>query len=183
MTLSACNLRPGDAVLVSGTLGDHGVAVMSSRAGFDFETDIRSDCAALNTLAAMLLDAAPNLRAMRDPTRGGLAAALNEMARASGVGLTIREADLPVKPAVAGACEILGLDPLYIANEGKLVAFVPEDEAAKALAALRAHPLGRDAAIIGSVVEDSDCFVEMQTAFGGRRMVDWIAGEQLPRIC
>jgi hydrogenase expression/formation protein HypE len=183
VTLSACNLRPGDAVLVSGTLGDHGVAVMSSRAGFDFETDIRSDCAALNTLAAMLLDAAPNLRAMRDPTRGGLAAALNEMARASGVGLTIREADLPVKPAVAGACEILGLDPLYIANEGKLVAFVPEDEAAKALAALRAHPLGRDAAIIGSVVEDPDCFVEMQTAFGGRRMVDWIAGEQLPRIC
>jgi hydrogenase expression/formation protein HypE len=183
MTLSACNLRPGDAVLVSGTLGDHGVAVMSSRAGFDFETDIRSDCAALNSLAAMLLDAAPNLRAMRDPTRGGLAAALNEMARASGVGLTIREADLPVKPAVAGACEILGLDPLYIANEGKLVAFVPEDEAAKALAALRAHPLGRDAAIIGSVGEDPDCFVEMQTAFGGRRMVDWIAGEQLPRIC
>ncbi len=183
VSLSARNVRPGDAVLVSGTMGDHGVAVMARRAGFDFETDIASDCAALNGLAAAILDAAPNTRAMRDPTRGGLAAALNEIARASGVGMTIREADLPVKPAVAGACEILGLDPLYVANEGKLVAFVPQDEARSALAAMRAHPLGAEAAILGTVAEDPDGFVEMETAFGGRRMVDWIGGEQLPRIC
>jgi hydrogenase expression/formation protein HypE len=156
---------------------------MASRAGFDFETDILSDCAALNGLTAAILDAAPGTRAMRDPTRGGLAAVLNEIAQASRVGITIREDDLPVKPGVAGACEILGLDPLYVANEGKLVAFVPPDQAEAALAAMRAHPLGADATILGTVTDDPDCFVEMETAFGGRRMVDWIAGEQLPRIC
>ncbi len=181
--MSARNVHPGDAVLVSGTMGDHGVAIMASRAGFDFETDILSDCAALNGLTSAILDAAPGTRAMRDPTRGGLAAVLNEIAQASRVGITIREDDLPVKPGVAGACEILGLDPLYVANEGKLVAFVPKDQAEAALAAMRAHPLGSDAAILGTVTDDPDCFVEMETAFGGRRMVDWIAGEQLPRIC
>jgi hydrogenase expression/formation protein HypE len=181
--LSARNVRPGDAVLVSGSMGDHGVAIMASRAGFDFETDILSDCAALNGLTAAILDAAPDTRAMRDPTRGGLAAVLNEIAQASRVGITIREDDLPVKPGVAGACEILGLDPLYVANEGKLVAFVPPDQAEAALAAMRAHPRGADASILGTVTDDPDCFVEMETAFGGRRMVDWIAGEQLPRIC
>lgn len=183
VALSARGVRPGDKVLVSGSMGDHGVAIMASRAGFDFETDIVSDCAALNGLSAALLDAAPNTRAMRDPTRGGLAAVLNEVAQSSRVGITIREACLPVKPGVQGACEILGLDPLYVANEGKLVAFVPPEEAEAALAAMRAHPLGAEASILGEVTDDPDCFVEMETAFGGRRMVDWIAGEQLPRIC
>ncbi len=183
LSLSARNVRPGDRILVSGTMGDHGVAIMASRAGFDFETDIVSDCAALNGLARDLTDAAPDLRAMRDPTRGGLAAVLNEIAQASGVGIEIDEDALPVRPGVAGACEILGLDPLYVANEGKLVAFVPPEQADAALAAARAHPLGQDAALIGTVTEDPDHFVEMRTAFGGRRMVDWIAGEQLPRIC
>jgi len=183
LSLSARNVQPGDRILVSGTMGDHGVAIMASRAGFDFETDIISDCAALNGLSSALLDAAPGIRAMRDPTRGGLSAVLNEIAQASGVGMEILEADLPVRPGVAGACEILGLDPLYVANEGKLVAFVPPDQADAALAAARAHPLGAEAALIGTVTEDPDHFVEMQTAFGGRRMIDWIAGEQLPRIC
>ena len=182
-SLSARAVQPGDAILVSGTLGDHGVAVMAHRAGFALETGVVSDCAALNGLAEALLAAAPGTRAMRDPTRGGLAAVLNEIAQASGVGLTLREADVPVSPGVAGACELLGLDPLYVANEGKLVAFVPPDQAEAALAALHAHPLGRDAAIIGTARHDPDHFVEMETALGGRRIVDWIAGEQLPRIC
>lgn len=183
VALSAGAVRPGDAILVSGTMGDHGVAVMAHRAGFALETGVVSDCAALDGLAAALLAAAPGTRAMRDPTRGGLAAVLNEIAQASGVGLEIREADVPVSPGVAGACELLGLDPLYVANEGKLVAFVPPDQAEAALAALRAHPLGREAAHIGQAVADPDRFVTMRTALGGQRMVDWIAGEQLPRIC
>jgi hydrogenase expression/formation protein HypE len=183
VTISARNARPGDKVLLSGMMGDHGVAVMATRAGFDLETDIRSDCAALHGLVAALLDAAPGVRALRDPTRGGLAAVLNEIADASGVGIAIREDDLPVRPEVAGACELLGLDPLYVANEGKLVAIVPPEAADHALAALRGHPLGRDAAIIGEVRADENRFVEMTTSFGGARIVDWIAGEQLPRIC
>jgi hydrogenase expression/formation protein HypE len=181
--ISATAVRPGDVVLVSGYLGDHGVAVMAERGGFDFQTTIRSDCAALHGLVAALLDAVPEVRMLRDPTRGGLAAVLNEIALASGVGFRIRERDLPIRAEVAGACELLGLDPLYVANEGKLVAMVPPQSAAAALAALRAHPLGRDAAIIGVARADAHHFVEMQTAFGGVRMVDWIAGEQLPRIC
>lgn len=181
--LSAAAVRPGDAVLVSGSMGDHGVAIMATRAGFDFETEVVSDCAPLADLAQALLAAAPGTRALRDPTRGGLAAVLNEVAQASRLGIVIHEAAVPVSPGVAGACELLGLDPLYVANEGKLVAFVPPDQADLALAALRAHPLGRDAAIIGTTRADADAFVEMETAFGGRRMVDWIAGEQLPRIC
>lgn len=183
LALSARNARPGDAVLVSGTMGDHGVAVMASRAGFDFETAIVSDCASLAGLAQAVLAAAPGCRLMRDPTRGGLAAVLNEIAQASGVGITLREDAVPVKDGVRGACELLGLDPLYVANEGKLVAIVPADQAGAALAALRADPLGTEAAIIGAVRADPDHFVEMETTLGGRRMVDWIAGEQLPRIC
>ena len=181
--ISARNARPGDKVIVSGTLGDHGVAVMATRAGFSLETDIRSDCAALNGLVAALLDAVPGVRVLRDPTRGGLAAVLNEIAAASGVGIAIREAALPIRPEVNGACELLGLDPLYVANEGKLVAIVPPDAAEAALAALRGHPLGAEAAIIGEVRADESHFVEMTTGFGGARIVDWIAGEQLPRIC
>ena len=183
VNISATAVRPGDVVLVSGFLGDHGVAVMAERAGFDFETAIVSDCAPLHGLVDALLDAVPDVRALRDPTRGGLAAVLNEIAAASGVGFRIRELALPIRPEVAGACELLGLDPLYVANEGKLVAMVPPERAQAALAALRGHPLGRDAAIIGAAREDTHHFVEMETGFGGVRMVDWIAGEQLPRIC
>jgi hydrogenase expression/formation protein HypE len=183
VAVSARAARPGDRVLVSGTMGDHGVAVMATREGFALETDVRSDCAALHGLVSALLDAVPEVRCLRDPTRGGLAAVLNEIAAASGVGIRIREDDLPVRPEVAGACELLGLDPLYVANEGKLVAVVPPEGADAALSALRAHPLGAEAAILGEVVADENRFVEMETAFGGARIVDWIAGEQLPRIC
>ncbi len=181
--ISADRARPGDAVLVSGSIGDHGVAVMSKREGLAFETDILSDCASLNGLIADMVVAAPGIHVLRDPTRGGLAAVLNEIALQSGVGVRIREAVIPIKEAVRGACEFLGLDPLYVANEGKVVCFCAEEDAERILAAMRAHLLGRDAAIIGTVVEDKRNFVTMETAFGGNRIVDWIAGEQLPRIC
>jgi hydrogenase expression/formation protein HypE len=184
LDLSAEKARVGDRVLVSGTLGDHGIAVMSSRTNMTFETDVVSDSAALHDLvAAMVAAAGPDIRVMRDPTRGGLAAALNELAQQSKVGFRIDEDAIPVRPAVAAACELLGLDPLYVANEGKLVAIVAPESAATVLAAMRAHPLGRDAADIGRVVEDDHRFVQMTTSFGGGRIVDWLSGEQLPRIC
>ena len=183
LDLSGDRARPGDLVLVSGTLGDHGVAVMSRRENLTFETPILSDSAALHDLVADMVEAVPEIRVMRDPTRGGLAATLNELAQQSGVGMAIREADIPLKPAVRGACELLGLDPLTVANEGKLVAICPPERAETLLDTVRAHPLGRDAAIIGRVVQDPDCFVQMETLLGGRRIVDWLAGEQLPRIC
>jgi len=183
LDVSGNRLRPGDRILVSGTLGDHGVAVMSQREGLTFDTPILSDSAALHGLIADMVAAVPGLRALRDPTRGGLSATLNELARQSGVGVRIREADIPVKPAVRGACELLGLDPLCVANEGKLVAVCPADAAEDLVVVMRAHPLGRDAAIIGHVVEDPDGFVQMETLLGGARVVDWLAGEQLPRIC
>ncbi|MBB4267105.1 hydrogenase expression/formation protein HypE [Roseospira visakhapatnamensis] len=175
--------RPGDAILVSGTLGDHGVAVMSQRENLAFETPILSDSAALNGLVADMVAAVPGIRAMRDPTRGGLAATLNELAHQSGVGMAIREADVPLKPAVRGACELLGLDPLTVPNEGKLVAICPPEHADALLRAMRSHPLGQEAAVIGRVVENAEHFVQMETLLGGRRIVDWLAGEQLPRIC
>jgi hydrogenase expression/formation protein HypE len=160
------------------------VAIMSSRANLEFGTALVSDSAALHGLVAAMLDAgAPGLRLLRDPTRGGLAATLNELAQQSGVGFRIEEAAIPVKPEVAAACELLGLDPLYVANEGKLVAVVAPQAADALLAAMRAHPLGRDAAVIGTVVADDQCFVQMTTSFGGGRIVDWLSGEQLPRIC
>ena len=184
LELSGDRARPGDAVIVSGSLGDHGVAIMSSRENLEFETAILSDSAALNGLvAAMVAAAGPALRLMRDPTRGGLAATLNELAHQSGVGFRIEEAAIPIKPEVAAACELLGLDPLFVANEGKLVAVVAPDDAEALVAAMRAHPLGRDAAIIGHAVEDDQRFVQMTTEFGGGRIVDWLSGEQLPRIC
>ena len=148
-----------------------------------FETPIRSDTAALHGLVAAMVEAAPAIRCLRDPTRGGLAATLNEFAQASGAGFRIRERALPVKPEVHAACEFLGLDPLNVANEGKLVAVCAPDDAAKLLAVMRAHPLGRDAALIGEVVEDPQRFVQMETRLGGWRIVDWLTGEQLPRIC
>ncbi|MEY2690715.1 MAG: carbamoyl phosphate phosphatase, hydrogenase 3 maturation protein, partial [Pseudomonadota bacterium] len=177
--------RPGDVVLLSGSIGDHGVAVLSKRESLDFETTIESDSAALHTLVADLLAAVPEgaVRVLRDPTRGGLATTLNEITRQSGVGLLLQEAAIVVKPQVDAACELLGLDPLYVANEGKFIAIVAADAADAALAALHDHPLGRDAARIGVVIADDHHFVQMDTRFGGRRVVDWLSGEQLPRIC
>ena len=177
--------RPGDAVLVSGTVGDHGVAVLSCRESLEFETVIESDSAALHTLVAALLAALPEgaVHTLRDPTRGGLATALNEIARQSGVGIALDEASIPIKPQVAAACELLGLDPLYIANEGKCVVICEQAQADNALRALRAHALGADAARIGTVTDDPHGFVQMATGLGGRRIVDWLAGEPLPRIC
>jgi hydrogenase expression/formation protein HypE len=184
LDLSGDRARPGDSILVSGTMGDHGVAIMSSRENLQFETQILSDSAALNGLVAdMVAACGAHLRLLRDPTRGGLAATLNEIARQSKVGLRIEEDALPVKAEVAAACELLGLDPLNVANEGKLIAFVAPEAAQELLRVMRAHPLGRDSAIIGHVVEDPYHFVQMRTAFGGARIVDWLAGEQLPRIC
>ncbi|MDP2770213.1 MAG: hydrogenase expression/formation protein HypE [Giesbergeria sp.] len=178
--------RVGDAVLVSGTLGEHGVAVMSMRESLEFETAIVSDSAALHTLVQAMLQALPDptlLHVLRDPTRGGLATTLNEIARQSQVGMLLREADIPVLPQVTAACELLGLDPLYVANEGKLIAVVAPEGSDTLLAAMRAHPLGQGAQRIGTVVEDAHGFVQMETCFGGRRVVDWLSGEQLPRIC
>lgn len=181
--ISGRGARPGDVVLVSGTLGDHGTAILSQREALGFETEIVSDTAALHRLVENLLVAVPDVRVLRDPTRGGLATTLNEIATQSGVGITLDESAIPVDAQVEAACEFLGLDPLYVANEGKLVAVVPGERAAAALAALQAHPLGRRAAVIGEVSADPNRFVQIRTAFGGRRMVDWLTGEQLPRIC
>lgn len=181
--LSGANARPGDVILVSGTLGDHGMAVMSQRMSLGFASGIVSDSAALHTLAADLIAACPSLRLMRDPTRGGLATTLNEIAAQSGVGMQLQEDALPVQREVRAACELLGLDPLYVANEGKLVAICAPQDAEAALAALRAHPLGREAAIVGEVLADEQHFVRVKTAFGGERLLDWLSGEMLPRIC
>ena len=176
--------RPGDVVLISGSIGDHGVAVMSKRENLAFDTEILSDSAALHgVVAAMVAAGGASIRVLRDPTRGGLAATLNELANQSDVGFQIDEEAIPLKPQVAAACEFLGLDPLNVANEGKLVAIVAPDAADVVLAAMRAHPLGLESARIGVVVEDPHHFVEMRTSFGGGRIVDWLSGEQLPRIC
>ena len=183
VNISADRARPGDVVLLSGTIGDHGVAVMSKRENLEFETTIESDSAAMHGLVAEMIKVVPGIHCMRDPTRGGLAATLNELAGQSGVGIKLREADIPVRPEVRAACELLGLDPLYVANEGKLVAICPKEDAEKLLDVMRVHPLGKDAAIIGEAIEDEHHFVQMQTGLGGNRIVDWLAGEQLPRIC
>lgn len=183
--INGSRARPGDAVILSGTLGDHGVAVMASRESLSFETTIESDSAALHTMVAALLGGVPEgiVHVLRDPTRGGLASAVNEIARQSGAGMLLQEEAIPVRAEVAAACELLGLDPLYMANEGKCLVVCQADYAAHVLSILQAHPLGRDAAIIGQVTEDAHGFVQMTTSFGGRRIVDWMAGEPLPRIC
>jgi hydrogenase expression/formation protein HypE len=181
--ISGDRARPGDKVLLSGPIGDHGVAIMSFRENLTFETSIRSDSAALHGLVAAMVEAVPSIHCLRDPTRGGLATTLNEFARQSTVGIRVAERDIPLRPEVAAACEFLGLDPLYVANEGKLIAICAPEDANALLAAMRAHPLGRDSAIIGEVIEDPNRFVQMQTSLGGSRMVDWLTGEQLPRIC
>lgn len=183
VNLSGDLARPGDAVLVSGTLGDHGMAIMSKRENLSFDAPILSDTAALNGLTQAMLASGAAIRVMRDPTRGGLAATLNEIADQSGVGIHLQEAAIPVRAEVEAACELLGLDPLNIANEGKLIAICADEDADRLLAVMRAHPLGVQAAAIGQVVADPNAFVQMKTQFGGRRMVDWLSGEQLPRIC
>lgn len=183
MALSGRNAVPGDAILVSGSLGDHGMAIMAERESLGFDSPIVSDTAALHGLIGTMRASGADIHVLRDPTRGGLATTLNEIARQSGVGMMLLEKNLPVKPAVNAACEFLGLDPLYVANEGKLVAICAKNDANLLLAAMRAHPLGADAAIVGSVHEDAQHFVQMTTGFGGRRIVDWLSGEQLPRIC
>ena len=183
ITISGDQAQPGDAVIISGSIGDHGVAVMSSRENLSFETQVCSDSAALHTLVATMINATADLHCLRDPTRGGLATSLNELAQQSKVGIKIRETDIPVKPAVKAACELLGLDPLYVANEGKLICICPQAQAEQLLETMRKHPLGKEAALIGEVVQDPHHFVQMETAFGGQRIVDWLTGEQLPRIC
>ena len=175
--------RAGDAILLSGTLGDHGMAIMSVREGLEFETTIESDCASLHTLVAALLAAVPDVHVLRDPTRGGLASALNEIASEAKVGMVVREDDVPVKPQVRSACELLGLDPYFVANEGKLLAIVPGNTAQAALQALRAHPLGADAAIIGEVTDQHPGMLIGRTGIGASRVITMQIGEQLPRIC
>ena len=175
--------RAGDVILLSGSIGDHGMAIMSQREGLQFESAIESDSAALHELVAVMLATGADIRTLRDPTRGGLATTLNEVARQSAVGMVLDEAAIPVNTLVAAACEFLGLDPLYVANEGKLIAICKAADADKLLAAMRAHPLAQSAAVIGEVIMDDSCFVQMKTKLGGRRMVDWLNGDQLPRIC
>lgn len=175
--------RAGDAILVSGSMGDHGIAIMSSRENLEFETTIESDSAALHGLIAKMVAEVPAIHCLRDPTRGGLATTLNELAQQSGMGMTLQESSIPVKPAVTAACELLGLDPLYVANEGKLICICAQQDAQRLLQIMQAHPLGQQAAMIGEVIENQHSFIQMETSFGGSRMVDWLAGEQLPRIC
>ena len=181
--ISGDRARPGDMVLVNGPLGDHGVAVMSKRENLSFSSDILSDSQALNGLVADMLAVVPGMRVLRDPTRGGLGATLNEIASQSGVGIEVDELQIPIRREVKSACELLGLDPVYVANEGKLIAICPPEDAAALLAVMQAHPKGQGAAIIGRVLNDPRCFVRMKTQLGGTRMIDWMAGEQLPRIC
>jgi hydrogenase expression/formation protein HypE len=175
--------EPGDVILVSGQIGLHGIAVLSLREGLEFGAEVESDCAALGGLVETMLAVTPDLHVLRDPTRGGVAAALGEIAAAAGVGVAVQERALPVPEPVAGACAMLGLDPMYVANEGKLVAFVPRDRADAVLEAMRAHPLGADAAVIGECVAEHPGMVVARTGLGGTRVVDLPLGEQLPRIC
>lgn len=181
--IAARRAAPGDLVLVNGLLGDHGAAILDARGDLALESPIESDCAPLNGLTDTILAACPDLHCLRDATRGGVATVLNEFARASGVGIEIEEAALPLREAVKGFCEILGLDPLYLANEGKLVLVLPEDRAEAVLAAMRAHPAGEQAAVIGRVRPAPEGTVAMKTIFGGARVVDMLVGDQLPRIC
>ncbi|HTR80144.1 MAG TPA: hydrogenase expression/formation protein HypE [Bacteroidota bacterium] len=177
------NARPGDKIIVSGTIADHGIAIMSVREGLAFETELKSDCAALNRLVSTMLAASSRIHVLRDPTRGGVASALNEIADSSNVGMTIYETDIPLRDEVQSACEILGFDPLYVANEGKLIAIVHEQDAGSILNSMKEHPLGKDAAIIGEVTSNNLKTVLMKSRIGGTRVVDMLSGEQLPRIC
>ncbi len=183
VVVRADQARPGDVVIVSGDIAVHGIAILSVREGLEFETTIESDTAALHGLVREMLDVTSDIHCLRDPTRGGLAATLNEIASASGVGIELDEAAVPVPPPVRAACEMLGLDPFYVANEGKLVAVLPAEKAEQVVARMRAHPLGRRAAVVGKVYESHRGMVVARTGIGGRRVVDMLVGEQLPRIC
>jgi hydrogenase expression/formation protein HypE len=182
-TLDAAKVEPGDIVLVSGTIADHGMAVMLARGDLSLESDLRSDTAALGDLVDALLAAAPGTRWLRDPTRGGVGTVCNELARDTGLAVVLDEVDLPILPAVSGACDLLGIDPLMVANEGKVVAVVAPDEAADALRALRSHPSGTQAARIGEIHAEPEGIVALRTTFGGTRIVDMLVGDPLPRIC
>jgi hydrogenase expression/formation protein HypE len=183
LDISAVNAVQGDRIILSGSIGDHGMAVMSRREGLRFKTTIESDCAPLNSLVADMLSASENIHTMRDPTRGGLATTLNEIASQSGTSIVLEEEKIPVKEAVRGACEILGMDPLYVANEGKMIVIVPPEEAEAVLAAMRNNKYGRESAIIGKVTGDKPGRVTMKTLLGTSRIVDMLSGELLPRIC
>ena len=181
--LGVAGAQPGDVIIVSGPIGDHGITIMLARGELDIEADIESDTAALNGLVSDLLDAVPNVRAMRDATRGGVATILNEIAKAANVGVLVSEDDIPVRAEVRGASELLGIDPMYVACEGRLVAVVPAETADRAVDAMRAHPLGAGAAVIGRVRGEQPGIVQIKTAFGGTRIVDLLVGDPLPRIC
>ena len=183
VSISAAYARPGDAVIVNGFIGDHGTAILIARKQLALESDVQSDCQPLGRLVAAMIEACPNIHCLRDATRGGVATVLNEFAQSSNVAIRIHEDALPLREQVKGACEILGLDPLYLANEGKLVALVPAADADRLLAAMRAHPAGEHAAIVGEVTEEPRGVVVLHTGFGGQRIVDMLVGEQLPRIC
>lgn len=183
VNLSADQARPGDCILLSGTLGDHGIAILSQREGLEFETPIASDAAPLHSLVAAMLEVTYSIRCLRDPTRGGLSSTLNEFAAQSRVGIVVEESAIPIREEVKGACELLGLDPLYVANEGKLVAVVAAPEAERVLEAMRRHLLGTNARLIGKVVDAHPGIVTMRTCLGTSRIVDMLAGDQLPRIC
>ncbi len=183
VTISGSNAKPGDKVILSGTIGDHGIAVLSQRQGLSFGTKLESDCAPLGKIVADMLTASRNIHSLRDPTRGGLATTLNELAKQSKVGIRIEESKIPVRDEVAGACEMLGLDPLYIANEGKLIAIVAREDADKILAAMKRNRYGQNAVIIGEVTAEHPGRVVMKTALGSSRIVDMLVGEPLPRIC
>ena len=183
VSLSASQAKPGDVILISGYLGDHGIAILAEREGLQFETQVKSDSAALHTLVACLLEATHEVHCLRDPTRGGLSSTLNELAVSSQVGMELDETSIPIREEVRGACEMLGLDPLFVANEGKLVAIVAPSAAQTALRALQFHPLGKDAAVIGRVTHEHPRMVVMRTPLGTTRIVDMLSGDQLPRIC
>jgi hydrogenase expression/formation protein HypE len=181
--LSGLNAKPGDKVLLSGFLGDHEIAVLSQREGFGFDGDLKSDCAPLHGLVGKMLDVCPSIRCLRDPTRGGLATTLNEIASMSKVGIVIEEEKIPVRESVRGTCELLGLDPLYLANEGKLISVCPPQEAERVLEEMKAHPLGKHAEIIGRITGENAKLVTLHTLIGGHRVVDMLTGTQYPRIC
>jgi hydrogenase expression/formation protein HypE len=181
--LSGRNAKPGDRVILSGFLGDHEITVLSQREGFGFQGDLKSDCAPLNGLVGKMLAVCPSMRCLRDPTRGGLATTLNEIAAKSGVGIVLEEEKIPVRESVRGTCEMLGLDPLYLANEGKLIAICPPQDAEKILETMRAHPLGTHSEIIGQVTDQNPGRVTLRTLIGGHRILDMLTGVQYPRIC
>lgn len=183
LAISSDRARPGDVVILSGPVAEHGMAIMAARADLELETPIASDTAPLHRLVRAMLATRADIRCLRDPTRGGVATALNELAQRSKVGIVVRESSIPVREPVRGVCELLGLDPLYVANEGKLLAVVPQGDAARVLEVMRAQPEGREACVVGEVVDDRARLVVLETAVGGRRIVDMLQGEQLPRIC